>query len=352
MKVILTEKISANLTALIARIDWLNLFVGLVTVMLTGVFILESWAVDDRILFMSRRDGTKEVFVMNADGTNPINLTNDPKGHDYAPVWSPDHIKIAFTSSRDLNDEIYVMNADGTNQVNLTNNADSADSLPCWSPDGTMIAYNSTSAKNPGGEGDIIIIKANGKNVRNMTSRAGWDLEPAWSPDGKWIIWSPGIWISDIEGKNKVEIDNNIAGTGEYRRVSWSPDGTKIAFNFWPGGRDAQLTRADIWIANFVIDKDGKPKLEKAFNLTAHNSWSDHPVWSPDGSKIAFDSDRDGNWEVYVKNSDGTGEAVNLSNNPSDDRLGAWCSYSQSIAVPSLKKAITVWGEIKRQSTN
>jgi len=322
----------------------------LITTMLISALISESWAVDDRIVFTSRRDGPKNIFVMNADGSNPINLSKNPKAHDYSPVWSPDHTKIAFTSSRDLNDEIYVMNADGTDQVNITKDPE-ADSLPCWSPDGKMIAFNTTRAKNPGGEGDIFIMDADGKNERNLTARSGWDLEPAWSPDGTKIIWSPGIWIMDFDGNNKVEIGKDIAGAGEYRRASWSPDGTKIAFHFWPGGREGQSKKADVWVADYVVE-DGQPMLKNAFNLTNHNSWNDHPVWSPDGSKIAFESDRDGNWEIYVKNAGGpdAGEAINLTKNPSDDRLGSWCSYflSSHALEPSSEKLITTWGKVKQ----
>lgn len=69
---------------------------------------------------------------MNADGSDPINLTNNPATDDN-PVWSPDSGKIAFISNRDGNSEIYMMNADGTSPINLTNN-DAEDYSPVWSP--------------------------------------------------------------------------------------------------------------------------------------------------------------------------------------------------------------------------
>jgi len=68
----------------------------------------------DMIAFHSGRDGNFEIYVMNADGTNPTRLTNNP-AFDALPAWSPDGTKIAFFSDRDGNGDIYVMNADGTN---------------------------------------------------------------------------------------------------------------------------------------------------------------------------------------------------------------------------------------------
>ena len=85
-----------------------------------------------RIAFVSDRDGNVEIYVMDADGSNLTNLTNNP-AYDWLPVWSPDGSRIAFVSDRDGNWEIYVVDADGSNLTNLTNNP-ADDLLPAWSP--------------------------------------------------------------------------------------------------------------------------------------------------------------------------------------------------------------------------
>ena len=85
-----------------------------------------------KIAFVSDRDGNREIYVMNADGSNQTRVTNNP-ALDYAPSWSPDGTKIAFYSRRDGNREIYVMSADGSGQTRLTNNA-AEDRWPTWSP--------------------------------------------------------------------------------------------------------------------------------------------------------------------------------------------------------------------------
>src|SRR3990172_1866268 len=82
-------------------------------------------------------DFNAEIFVMDADGGNPVNLTNNP-AHDGAPKWSPDGRRIAFVREAD----IYVMDADGTNVIRLTNDS-YWDFAPAWSPDGSQIAFGS-----------------------------------------------------------------------------------------------------------------------------------------------------------------------------------------------------------------
>ncbi len=89
-----------------------------------------------KIAFVSDRDGNAEIYVMDADGSNQTNLTNNPANNPYlapVPAWSPDGSKIAFVSDRDGNAEIYVIDADGSNPANLTNNP-ADDLFPAWSP--------------------------------------------------------------------------------------------------------------------------------------------------------------------------------------------------------------------------
>ena len=83
-----------------------------------------------QIAFVSERDGNREIYVMDADGENPRNLTNHPSS-DRDPSWSPDGKYIAFVSKRDGNREIYVINADGENLQRLTNSPRN-DIQPAW----------------------------------------------------------------------------------------------------------------------------------------------------------------------------------------------------------------------------
>ena len=121
------------------RLEAVRWFVGvlLVCVLLAG----GSSSSGDRIAFVSDRDGDDEILVMNADGTEVRQLTdNDDK--DWVPSWSPGGDRIAFMSARGGDWEIFVMNADGTEARQLTDNDDS-DTGPSWSPGGDRIVFTS-----------------------------------------------------------------------------------------------------------------------------------------------------------------------------------------------------------------
>jgi Tol biopolymer transport system component len=150
-----------------------------------------AWSPDGtKIAFTSSRagDGRNEIWVMNADGTNPVRLTINPQlggtssqpvfGMDFGPAWSPDGTKIVFWSARDnlASSEIYVMNADGSNQVRITNDA-AEDRDPIWTRDGLRITFSSRN----GGKSEIVEIDANGTNRRHITDGTLGD----WSPDGQ-----------------------------------------------------------------------------------------------------------------------------------------------------------------------
>ncbi len=256
-----------------------------------------SWSPDGtKIAFTSHRDGNWEIYVMDADGSNPINITNND-GYYNLPSWSPDGTQIAFTSHRDGNYEIYVMDADGSNPTNITNDAD-WDSVPSWSPDGTQIAFTS----NRDGTDEIYVMDADGSNPTNITSNEAYDTYPSWSPDGTKIAFMSlrdgnwEIYVMDADGSGQTRITNNDASDDA---PAWSPDGTKIAFVSSRDGND------DI----YVMDADGSGQTR----ITNNDASDDAPAWSPDGTKIAFVSSRDGNDDIYVMDADGSNQ-INITN--------------------------------------
>jgi Tol biopolymer transport system component/DNA-binding winged helix-turn-helix (wHTH) protein len=247
-----------------------------------------DWSPDGtRIAFSSNRNGKQHIYVMNADGSSPAQVTRSA-GEDTEPSWSTDGKRIAFTSTRDGNSDIYVMNADGSNQNRLTNDP-GVDRFPRWSADGRILFVS-----NRDGQADIYVMDQAGGNVTRLTTVGA--RQAAWSPDGKKISFvsrSPEIinkayWL-------QLFVMNSEDGTvrmitrspNSTFQPSWSPDGTAIAFVVEYYGNRANI---------FQIDAEGRtPK-----RLTAGPKFDGRPSYSADGTKLAFESNRDGNYEIYV----------------------------------------------------
>ena len=249
-----------------------------------------DWSPDgSKLAFVQGSGREGEIWVMAADGSHPANLTNN-NAEDCCLAWSPDGSKIAFVS----NTGIYVMDADGSNPIRLarTNYIYS----PAWSPDGTRIAFLvSDFSVNPNVSA-VNVINADGSNLIQMTATGDIPIgQFAWSPDGTKIAYtscklnfdSCEIYVVNADGSNPTNLTNSEASD---RFPVWSPDGAKIAFE---SGRDQD------WKI-YVMNADGSNPIR----LIEHRD-ADFPVWSPDGTKIAFKDLVKG--YIYVINADGSG---------------------------------------------
>ncbi len=263
-----------------------------------------------RIAFATNRTGEPEIFVMREDGSDPVNLTNNPASPDTWPAWSPDGSRLTFARGRGFARELFVMNADGTNQTRLTTNT-VADLAPAWSPDGTRIAVVRFG---PDFNSDVWVIDVygTGPDVR-LTDGPGFDAFPSWSRNGRWILYS-----SDEEGFSavyKIPAD----GSGSAHRLtppemqastaSWSPDGKSIAF---VDNLCGTCDESDVWVMNL---RDGD--LQQLTD-TLENELL--PSWSNDGTRITYERSSivDNALlapDVFVIDVEG-GTAENLTNSP------------------------------------
>ena len=256
-----------------------------------------------KIVFRSIRNGYDDIFIMNNDGSNLTNLTDSP-GSDVSPHFSPDGSNIVFSSNRDGFFEIYTMNEDGSNQIRLTN-TQSNDS-PKYSPDGSSIVFRSSRD----GNSEIFMMDADGNNQTNLTNHTNYDGSPIFSPNGSKILFITNrdaddweVYIMDLDGSNQNRLTNSIGFDGFYG-LQFSPDGSKIVFH---SDRDGNREI-------YMMDFDGNNQT----NLTNNAGADQYPYFSPDGSTIVFNSQRDDNWEIYIMDSNGSNQ-TNLTINPYDD---------------------------------
>ena len=270
--------------------------------------------------FISLRNGQPELEVIDADGKNRMRLTHaagiiswKPDGFGYWQHnwdWSPDGTRIVFATDWDGPLAIYVMDVDGTDLRQLTYPLDSQfDMQPAWSPDGAKIAF--TSTRQPGIT-NIFVVDADGGNPVRLTDIFAVDGNPVWSPDGTKIAFArfpdsvnegnnSEIYVMNADGSNPVRLTDS---PHYENNPSWSPDGAKIAFLFGPIEEgQPQYDRAEI----YVMDADGTNSV----NISNNEVLDWNSTWSPDGTKIAFNSAW-GN-EIKVVNADGSGPIQSIS---------------------------------------
>jgi len=201
---------------------------------------------------------------MDADGSNQTQITSATPGGNFIPEWSPDGTRIVYASLRDTvgHPEVWLMDSDGTHQARLT--------------------FTPTNPNGP-----------------------TWSVHPSWSPDGENLVYASTasgntqIWMMNADGSNQVQV---TSGNGpqfpDSNASEWSRDGSRVAF--WSG---FETQFGEVW----VMDPDGSNSQQLTETPDPLNS--DNPVWSPDGSKIVFDTNRSGPVELWVMDADGADPA-------------------------------------------
>ena len=168
-----------------------------------------SWSPDEtQITFYGGRTGTPQIFVMDADGSNVRNISNNYV-HESDPTWSSKG-EITFESHIAGNADVWVMNGDGTNRRNLTNN-EFEDRFGAWSPDGEKIVFSSDRD----GDQDLYIMNRDGTDVRQLTNSDGTDHWPRWAADGSFITW-----VREAASGNSKVFMIKPDGTGEKQLTS------------------------------------------------------------------------------------------------------------------------------------
>ena len=286
-----------------------------------------------KIAFASVREGNLEIYVMDGDGSNQRRVTVNPASDEY-PAWSPDGKKIAFVSNRNNvnkdHKQIWVIDADGKNPIRLTDGL--VDSYPDWSPDGTKIVYDAHLVPEghnlaPGG---IAVMDADGNNKRLLKKAGG--LHPSWSPDGKRIAFISTVdvinhvFVMDADGRNRMQLTHDFV---RKRLPSWSHDGRRIAY----------VGDNVIW----VVDSDGENPRQLTWHVT-----ESHPTWSPDSESIAFTSFLRDPGIIGIYTVDVTSGAVDaLLGDPDFGNYDPDWLYPGGLSVSPEGSQITIWGRMK-----
>jgi len=323
-----------------------------------------------RIAFVHDTRGRGQIYVVNEDGTDAVNVSNNAFC-DRSPVWSPDGAKIAFVSDREGDWDIFTMSADGTDQRRLAGNA-GLDRAPAWSPDGARLAWESHVSGMPNiwvcdvegadarplidpeepvrfqsvfqGKEGVFVLREDAGSRPVFADNTMYLWDPVWSPDGKRIAAGAlhsaageTIALLQADGSRLVQLIYGTVGVGN---VTWSPDGTQLAGTLRTAPQETE--RSGI----FVVKADGTDKYRWLVDVRPQGprlggatrggmtTWYSHGsarprrvmksfqslAWSPDGKALAFSSDMDpsGAFYVYTIDPDG-GDARRL-----DPTMSAW----------------------------
>jgi Tol biopolymer transport system component len=256
-----------------------------------------------RIAFVSLRDGNEEIYSINTDRSDEVNLTNNAAS-DFDPDWSPDGSRLAFASDRDGDLNIYTMNPDGSGVTRLTPTED-AEFTPRWSPDGKQIIYSALGQENvlwlmnsDGSSPHPLAIQAPAENVP-LCGQGG--FMGGWSPDGQRITFATvksvgelihgQICSVNLDGSDlQVLTDTPVPGLDAEAAVS--ADGRLVAFRSTRDPAAPDLINSEVYI--MAADGSGQSNLSNSAATDIEPAFGSQPGW------LAFSSDRGGNFDLYL----------------------------------------------------
>lgn len=253
-----------------------------------------------RIVFSSDCAPPWGIYVANTDGSMPRRITpSDIEAR--MPNWSPDGSKVVFQSNREDSWDVYVVNADGTGLVRLTDHP-AAESSPAFSPDGKQILF----ASDREGLNDLFVIASGGGEPRQLTRGVAAGFRSVWAPDGSHVLYrtSGSESMSEPGEFHRVRLDGTsggVVGGGKRREFNqtYSPDGSRIAFD---AHRNGQWESADGGWEIWVMKADGSGRRPLTRNQI--NDWG--PAWFPDGRRLLFLSGTNNIYDIYMMNADGS----------------------------------------------
>ena len=305
-----------------------------------------------KILFTSIRDGNREVYSMNPDGSEQVNLTQHPS-EDLEAVWSPTGEQILFVSDRGGVRDLYLMDPDGAN-VRRVFKKETYRESPTWSPDGKQVASVHINW-------DLLTFFIHIVTLEEQEEELLADgVDPVWSPDGTEIACSVGgrvIFINVRTGKQKRLLPRKAMDW--QRQPSWSAVGDKLAFawnkNPLPPDHmpDKPLPRA--WVdkqAIYIVNRDGTDLQQLVDEAGPH---AQYPALSPDGEDVLYTQEINRRFQIFKVNVNSGMQTqlthiVGIAPGIYGNSGGDWFDPAYTLPVsPQPHLLTTTWGKVKKK---
>jgi Tol biopolymer transport system component len=302
---------------------------GINTRTLSGYVVCGATAVNDKIAFLRLETQAfgddpfnRDIFVMDRDGSNQVNLTNEP-GDYYSLAFSPGGKWIGFLKGTNgFVTDVFVMSPDGACVRNLTSHP-AGDRNFQFAPDGSKMVFQSDRDTH----NQIYVVNVDGSGLTNLTNSPEHDRVPTWSPDGTKIAFvrSDELYIMNSDGSNQRPLSTSSLINPVSVRSTWSHDGTTIAFVQM--GNDEVSPTNDIYVIN--ADGTGLRRVTAGFQPTELE-------WSPRSNDLLFNSAWDGLQDFYVIHDFGeVGERLERFRIPQTDFDARWSPDGKEFAFVS-----------------
>jgi WD40 repeat protein len=264
--------------------------------------------------YQPQKNDVHQIFTIHDDGSNDRKVIDAPIGlnHHDCSANGKKYVAVGYVGADFSTWSIHTFDADGENLVRLTTEEGVWDTEPAWSPDGDRIAITRIHPKENRRE-ELWVMNADGSDQHNIGVEG---FAAKWSPDGMRLIYASkrpdkyDIYTCAVDGTDERQLTDTEA---DESFPVYSPDGSRIAFCASTGEYNTPENIKTLEI--YTMNPDGTGLLQ----LTDNECFDGYPRWSPDGSRFAFSSDRHEafRWEVYVMNTDGT-DVRRVTHSPPD----------------------------------